>query len=436
MREAGSESAAFRPDVTETQRVPCSQGILEPMGVQRRASIRWLAVGAVALWAGACGGGSDAPPGIHLGGAGGHGGAGAGLGAAGAGLDGGVAGYDGGAADAARCPMAGDLTPEPAAPQVALDGGVPVGEIASAFAVAHCSYLSRCFALSTYAANECVDQVVSNKSYFFPPSGVTIGYPDPSDALLQAAVTGAVRYDAQQASTCIAALLTAGCAAFDLFPWIPACTGVFTCLPEADGGSGATDAGAADAGATCPQLIGPFKSPLATCSTDADCADVTPGFQGPDCVAGLCAPSRCGITGVAGCTSFVAAGEGCLSNTLSALNASVAANAMCAPGLNCQGGSSDGGYGVCVVPVDVGGACTDDTNCKPALACACGICEVPPASGPCVNKLCEVGVAYCDRVTNICHPVRASGASCADANNSCAPGLVCEPDFSVCQPPS
>ena len=55
---------------------------------------------------------------------------------------------------------------------------------------------------------------------------------------------------------------------------------------------------------------------------------------------------------------------------------------------------------------------------------------------PCVNGLCEVGVAYCDRVSHTCHPLRDYGGSCADADNSCAIGLVCDFGSSICESPS
>jgi hypothetical protein len=385
-----------------------------------------MTVGAAALWGMSCGGGAGTPDARDDGGAGQYGGA--------AGRDS-VIGHDGGGADKAQCPTPGNLTAEPPPRQIALDGPVPLDRFVYALAVARCNYLSRCYALSTYVANNCVDQVTSNKSFAYPPSGATIGYPHPSDALLQASAAGLVSYDAQQASTCIAALLAEGCAGSSLIEQLPACASVFTCASPADGGAGPTDGGSADGGSTCPELVAPYTQPVQTCSTDQDCAGVTKVNQGPDCVAGICAPSRCGLIRIAGCSSFAAAGEPCGSNAFSVLTAGVTPNAMCAPGLGCQGRTAGDGLGTCVVPVDVGGACTDDANCKPGLACACGTCEIPPATGPCANGLCEVGAAYCDRANDTCRPVRHSGADCADASNSCAPGLICDFAFSLCQPP-
>jgi hypothetical protein len=388
-----------------------------------------MVVGVAALGGGSCGGGSRTAADRREGGSvGDDGGA--------AGLDGGIAGPDGAGTDAAQCPAAGALIAEPPLRQVALDGGVPLGQYVVALAVARCSYYSRCFGLSTYVANQCVDQLVNNGTFDYTPSGATIGYFHPSAALLQAAAAGVVRYDPQREGQCLAAELAEGCANFSLIEDLPACVGVFTCAPAADGGSGPTDGGAVDGGPSCEQLVAGYNQPLRTCTTDDDCAGVDAGAQGPDCVAGICSRSRCGIFPIAGCSSFAAEGEHCGSNAFSVLNNSVAPDAMCAPGLGCQGRTPDGGPGTCVVPVDVGGVCTDGVNCKPGLVCACGTCEIPPATGPCVDGMCEVGVAYCDRANNVCHPVRPLNASCDDASNSCAPGLTCAFGYSTCQPPS
>ena len=334
-------------------------------------------------------------------------------------------------------PQRDELAAEPPPVQVRmpLDGGVPLDQFLYALAVARCQYFSRCFTLSTYVANDCVDQLVNNGSFNYPPRGATITYLDPSSALAQAATAGDVHYDPHQEAQCFAAQLAEGCAGSDLVVNLPACARVFTCPAGTDGGGGATDGGAADGGAPCSF----YDSPVQTCSTDQDCADGTGASRAPYCVAGICETWRCGyfpVMGIDSCTSLAAAGEPCLTNAFSVLTNPAAPDAMCAPGLNCQGATRDGGLGVCVVPLDVGGACTDDNSCKLGLACACGICEIPPASGPCLNDLCQVGTAYCDRASNTCHPVRLSGASCAGANNSCAPGLVCDVVFSICGPPS
>lgn len=272
----------------------------------------------------------------------------------------------------------------------------------------------------------------------YPPGGIITTYSYLSDTLLQAAAAGVVRYDAQQEAQCIAALLAEGCASSALLEDLPACVGVFTCASAADGGVGPFDGGSADGGSTCPELVSPYNQSLPTCSTDEDCAGIAPDYyQGPYCVGGICAPARCGIfpSYQSTCSSFAAAGERCTLKAFSEINDQVpgASDAVCAPGLGCQGRAAGGGFGTCVVPMDVGGACTDNDNCRPGLACACGTCEIPPATGPCANGLCELGAAYCDRASNTCRPVRPSGANCTGAYDSCAPGLTCA--GSHCQPP-
>ena len=415
------------------------------MGGRRRSQIVTLAaVGLAALGGGACGSGTLVPVSGHGGAGAGHGGGASGHGGAGA-RDGGGAGQgvggagDGsateldGGADAALCPSVGALTAEPAPRQVALDGGLPIEQLPYALAVARCDYQRRCFAVSTYVFNECVDSVASTGRWGYQvcgDQGLEGSCPSEGEdfllptALQQAVESGVVRYDAQREAQCIAALLAEGCAGDQLIETILPCTGILGCPPPVDGGAAPTT----DGGATCSQFVPPEEQFWRSCVTDDDCAGET-SPQGPDCVGGICAPTRCGIT-IGGCTTFAAAGEPCASSALSLVNNIVTPDGMCAPGLACQGVPADGGLGTCVVPADVGGSCSDNTGCKPGLACACGTCEIPPSTGPCVNGLCEVGVAYCDFRSHTCLPVRAEGASCVGAFDACAPGLLC--NGSVC----
>ena len=357
------------------------------MGGQRYASVlAVIAVGVAALGGAACGGSTLVPVGGHGGGAGhggdrgsaGHGGvAGHGAGAS----DGGAVHLDGGV-DVACLPPVGVLTPEPAPRQVALDGGVPIEQLPYALAVARCDFQRRCFGVSTYVSNECVDSVASTGRWGYQichGSGNAWGCTGQYEnfllptALMQAVAAGIVRYDAQREAHCIAALLAQGCAGDQLIEGIPDCTGILSCPPPADGG-------AADGGSTCAQFVPSEVGVWRTCATDDDCAGET-SPQGPDCVGGICAPTRCGIT-IGGCTSFVAAGEPCASSALSLVNNIVTPTGMCAPGLVCQGVPGDGGLGTCVVPADVGGSCVDNTSCRAGLACACGTCASRPAPGP------------------------------------------------------
>ena len=320
-----------------------------------------------------------------------------------------------------QCPGAGGLTTEPAPRQVDLDGGVPMSQLAGALAVARCNYLSRCFALAPYVADECVDAVTNSGTWSYQICGLvsgnlecttsTITYADPSTALLYAVDEGLVRYDAQRGGQCIAALLAEGCNSSELFEEIPACAGVFTCTVATDGGGiGAPDGGTADGGSACSAYL--FDSnPIATCATDNDCVDVTGYPQGPHCVGGICTASPCGITGDDGCVSFAGIGQPCQGNAYSILNSQAETpTETCAPGLACQGATTDGGLGTCVVPKDVAGACTTAAGCKPGLVCGCGgVCEIPPSTGPCVAGMCEMGVAYCDFSTNTCRPGQRPG---------------------------
>ena len=172
-----------------------------------------------------------------------------------------------------------------------------------------------------------------------------------------------------------------------------------------------------------------------TCTTDDDCVGET-SPQGPDCVGGICAPTRCGNT-IGSCASYVAAGEPCASSALSLVN-NVVPNpaAMCAPGLVCQGVPGDGGLGTCVVCRPTWAAAASTTPAaSPVSPARAETCEIPPSTGACVNGLCEVGVAYCDNHSNTCQPIRAEGESCTvDPINPCAPDLLC--NGTVCEPPS
>lgn len=210
-----------------------------------------MAVGVAIVGDVACSGGAEAPGGAHDGG--------------GAGRDGGGAGPDGG--DAAQCPPPDGQTAEPSPRHLAVDGGVPLDQLARALAVARCGYFSRCYALSTYLANECVDSLVNYETWAYETCGTAayigsfcswIGplYTYPSADLLQAVAAGVIHYDAQKEAQCIAALLAEECGGYGLFEELPACLGVFTCASGIDGGaSGPTDGGAADGGSACSQLI-------------------------------------------------------------------------------------------------------------------------------------------------------------------------------------
>ncbi len=336
--------------------------------------------------------------------------------------------------------------------QVTTDGGVGIEQYVRAMAIARCDYWSRCSGLASYVANECVDALVAFGTWSYSTcagngsdagcQGSEVFYP--STELLQAVDAGTVQYDSRQSGQCVAALLAEGCADDQLIEPIPACSGVFTCATDA-GSVGAADGGA-DAGVSCAGLLFRysgalrfFGTPPPTCSTAADCAGAV-GMEGAEsyCAAGFCSISPCAVMSAV-CTAYAQVGQPCLGNALSIVHDHdpQTATETCAPGLACSG-AVDGGAGTCVTPQEVGGSCARLADCKPGLACGCGICQIPPSAGPCADGLCKVGVAYCDLGSNRCQPVHALGDSCPlDAPpNYCGPGLACDTFFThTCQPP-
>ncbi len=358
----------------------------------------------------------------------------------------------GGASASFRCGTDGG---DAALSQVALDGGVPIEQYARAMAIVRCNYFSRCFGLAPYAANECVDALVAFGGWSYATcartgtgstptcTGVRLAYPYAQ--LLQAVDAGTVQYDSQRSAECVAALQVQGCADSQLIETIPACSSVFTC--PADGGSGAGPDGGAGPGVSCATLVFEYsgalrfagQSPPSTCSSAADCADAgSPEGPASYCASGFCSISPCGVFDAV-CTARAQVGQPCVANAYSIVHSGdlQTATENCAPGLACSG-AGDGGAGSCVTPQDVGGSCARAADCKPGLACGCGICQVPPSAGPCADGLCKLGVAYCDLAANVCKPVHEQGEDCSpnEQLNACAPGLVCNPTSAgwICQP--
>lgn len=271
---------------------------------------------------------------------------------------------------------------------------------------------------------------------------MSISYTMPS-ALFDAVEAGTVAYDAHQEGICLEELLNENCFAYELFENLPACAGVFTC---ADGGStGSGDGAGADGDAGCAALL-PSAAALVACHTGGDCSGVTfpettpTPLQGPYCVDGYCARTPCGLLPF-DCDALSQAGQPCdaIMNMLLPWAATPTSTGTCAPGLVCQP-VSDGGPSICVTPEDVGGPCTPSAafsgapTCKLGLVCACGVCQIAPGKGPCVNNLCDPGIAYCDFTSNTCKPVAQGNDDCAGlAVNACASDLVCT--ASTCQSP-
>ncbi|MCL2447506.1 MAG: hypothetical protein FWD17_01015 [Polyangiaceae bacterium] len=199
---------------------------------------------------------------------------------------------------------------------------------------------------------------------------------------------------------------------------------------DGGGAGGSTDAGGA-AAAACAALLPPPSAPLPTCASDADCEY---------CVAGFCSSTQCNLADSrAQCSAYAQDGEPCTLNPLSVVAyryyAEFAGVEVCAPGHVCAGLAMDGGAGTCVTPQDVGASCSSQDECKLGLACACGICQIPPSSGPCADGRCMAGIAYCDFGSNTCKPVVQEGESCPFLP-SCGLGLSCSspPPIGTCQP--
>jgi hypothetical protein len=347
-----------------------------------------------------------------------------------------------------QCAPSGSLPAEPSSLQVMLDGGVPLAEFPTALAIARCGYWSRCFGVATYLANECADTLAGGGVWRYGEcsrdgsvtscSVSTFAYDRPSPALLQAAA-GAVRYDAQRAALCVGALLAQGCSTDRLVEQIPICDGVLTCAAPDGGLSADRDGGLGnDGGPSCASLVPPWGwgAPAATCSTDQDCVAAN-YLGGAFCLGGVCGSDPC-LTRSDRCDAVAWIGQPCdgTATTEFTEGAPIETATTCSPGLACQRANGDGGggNGICIAPLDVGGACTARTDCEVGLVCACGLCQIPPRTGACVDGLCEIGVAYCDLGSDLCRPVRHAGDSCLGEILSCEPGLACDISSSTCQP--
>ncbi len=332
---------------------------------------------------------------------------------------------------------------------VSFDGGVPLDQVAFSLAVARCNYWSRCSPLAPYVTSQCVDALSHTGSWQFttctqPGAGNrqcftnTIAFPFPSAAVFQAVRTGLVIYDPEQESACLQLLQAEDCHGTFLWEFAPPCMAAFSCAPDAvftDAGS--RDAGPVDGGMACPPLSPTTR--LLPCSTAGDCTNA-PFPGGPYCVDEYCTAGPCGDQDAVGCP-YVGIGQSCDSDAPFLGISSFATPwgswpaKVCSPGLTCSGLTNNGGLGVCSTAQDVGGPCTPGaatTGCDIGLICQCGICQIPPSRGPCVDGSCQAGVAFCDLKSNMCVPVRQIGGDCTDAQQ-CAPKLGCD-STGTCEP--
>jgi hypothetical protein len=339
---------------------------------------------------------------------------------------------------------------EPAAvpAHVSFDGGVPIDRLAGALALVRCNYLAKCFSLASYVVSGCAGQMTEGNDWVFSES-CTVSWDTtscafsslqtvyPSPALIDAIAAGQITYDPQRESACLEALQAESCVARELFEGLPACAGVFKCVAGV-GDAGAPDGGSVDGGAGCSAVFS-RGTPVVPCATDDDCSaagGLPPG--GPFCVGGYCFADSCGYFQSVACASLVGAGQACDANppSLDGFNEETHTR-FCSPGLVCQGLAGDGGVGVCATAQDIGGPCVEGaqiTGCLSGLACECGVCRLPPRTGPCASGLCEVGVAYCDLTSNTCRPVVQLGGACNGQQVPCAPNLQCDFSTNTCQP--
>jgi hypothetical protein len=311
--------------------------------------------------------------------------------------------------EAACLPFAGGG--EPALVRAALvDGAVPESEAAVAQAVALCDYLDRCTPMAVYERNECITSFSQRKSWNFvacthDPSDLRYGC-GASYGMAQLGMPFEVTddagiYDGRAMAACLQALEAQPCHGPGLWWNVPACTG---------------------------------QGAMQPCASDADC---TADAAARSCVAGYCVSSSCGDFDFPsiGC-SFVGEGQPCDDDPPALGRNDTGLPRRCTPGLTCAGLPGDGGSGTCTQPSDVGGPCSEEaqiTGCAAGLLCQCGQCAIPPSQGPCIQGLCEIGVAYCDTTSNTCDPVKAQGAACSQPIE-CAPHLECYPLTSTCQP--
>ena len=317
-------------------------------------------------------------------------------------------------ANGGTCPSSSDAAEPPVLAQVDLDGGVPLGELPFAEALALCSYLGRCSPMAAYELNECITALSQSDSWTYvecapknPDFGVyTCGSLDTISTrwstLLAAADAGLVKYDPHAEAACLQALQAQPCHGGDLWWNVPSCS-------------------AAPA--------------LQSCATSADCAGDASPPAGPYCVAGYCYSTPCGD--FPGCLPFVDVGQPCDSDPPRLGSSSGPGDHPCAPGLTCRDAPGDGGLGTCTTPEDVGGPCSEHaaiSGCALGLICQCGACRIPPSEGPCALNTCKVGVAYCDTPSNTCVPVRQMGDTCTGGSPACAPNLVCDTTTNTCEP--
>jgi len=156
-----------------------------------------------------------------------------------------------------------------------------------------------------------------------------------------------------------------------------------------------------------------------TLATNAPCA------SGVQCQSGVCAPPTGGGPAqfCGRCAELVGSGASCLQTSASD------PQKVCDVGLICSG------LGKCVAPVKAGEACSSDQSTPTYLPCVLGlICDLPSGKGGSqvcrapggVGEACTEGICgfnlYC--VNGVCSAAAGEGQPCSAANG-CAAGLYC-----------
>jgi hypothetical protein len=335
-------------------------------------------------------------------------------------------------------------TPRDAGSGLDFDGGVPIEELAHAYAVAACHYWQRCSPLAAYVVDECIEAMTETRSWHMSSfkangSSSTDGFTSsiPSSAIIDAVREGRAHYDPEQELACLRSIESQACHGLNIWDFIPACKAAFTCV---------ADAGPpADGGVFCSSTPEIYREPLPSCTSASDCAGVAPP-GGPYCVQGYCVLGACSDSYWSDCPT-AEAGQPCdsdpplLGDFVFPTPSGAKPSAICSGGLTCAGLTDTGGLGVCAAPADLGGPCIEGaagTGCALGLVCPHGVCEYPPSSGACESGWCRVGVAICLGVQPTCVPLASVGEVCDPGNAAggsarCLPSLSCDVDTHMCR---
>jgi hypothetical protein len=297
-----------------------------------------------------------------------------------------------------------------------------------------CGYLMRCAHAPYCTLDHCL---ADNDCAGFP-------------ALAEALRGGAVTYDAQKGTACLAAFAQDPCDAGALpalptvFDVLGRCPGALTphlgngqrCVSSVECGAGLACVGAS-ALTSCAGACAPHSVPVvgSRCAKYEDCAPGSGALwcdrASGSCVQGVDAGAPCGTTsaGLTACAPGLwcdAVSAGAAGTCRSPGGSDAPCNALggCAPPLHCTGGSSDGpdaGLGACASPGDAGAACEQNGDCAAGLVCVSGACGAPLDVGVrCTSDdYCRAGLTC---ATEKCLKTRCPGDDCSDPDAWCVLG--------------